>query len=222
VTSATTDGRSSQRLLGYAIALYAALSAAGFWVLGSATDRQTWIVFLTGGALLWYSWETMLLRKTAASQLDAMERQRDLMAQQLETAEGQRAATLRQVETAIRPYIILEASHRPFVLKNIGTGPALNVVVHPVTLPRADGVTLRFTPKVLPHFPSNSTAQLEVLAYQGEKVLGDLLAAHLNPAYTEFTLPIRITFENVEGRPYEVEHKITPGQIQLVGLNPHA
>ena len=49
-----------------------------------------------------------MLRRTGASQVGAMEKQRALMALQLAAAEGQRIAILRLPELQIRPFTTLE------------------------------------------------------------------------------------------------------------------
>ena len=70
------------------LVIYLGLAGFGAKYFALPSDRQTWIVFLTGAALVWYAWETMLLRRTGASQVGAMEKQRALMALQLPRPRG--------------------------------------------------------------------------------------------------------------------------------------
>jgi hypothetical protein len=146
----------------------------------------------------------MLLRKAGAAQLAAIERQRTVMLQQL--------------ELQIRPYFIIESPSRPFSTKNIGAGPALNVQVHDVHLPPITATVLRFSPSVFPHVPAGAVCNLEVADYVEGRKTGDMLTAHLNPVYAQWPLQVRITYENVEGRAYTVDHEIEPGRLRLRGL----
>src|SRR5579875_2099451 len=103
-----------------AVVAYAAAIAFSFCLVSDWTARQTWAVIATGAAVIWYTWETMLLRETAASQAEIALRQRD--------------ATLEQIEVQIRPFVIMEFASRGFALRNIGVGPALNVTVQNVVV----------------------------------------------------------------------------------------
>jgi hypothetical protein len=56
VSSSGSAYSSAWRLLAAAIGAYVVLSLLGLYAFSASADRQTWIVFLTGGALVWYSW----------------------------------------------------------------------------------------------------------------------------------------------------------------------
>lgn len=86
--------------------LYCAGIAIAFCWLQDWTARQTWAVILTGLVIIWYTWETMQLRR----------------------------GTFAQRELKLRPFVVLEPREKGFCMRNFGHGVALNVRVEDVTI----------------------------------------------------------------------------------------
>lgn len=70
------------------------------------TAIQTWAVILTGVVLIWYTWETMLLRQVA----------------------------FLQREVQLRPFVVFRKEGERYVVENIGNGVALMVRIDGVTM----------------------------------------------------------------------------------------
>jgi asparagine N-glycosylation enzyme membrane subunit Stt3 len=110
---------SLQRLRGLQLAafllLYFFLVAAAY--LGGAdwVILQTWAVVLTGAVVIWYTWETMRLGRTARE----------------------------QIEVQIRPFVILHPNSAEFAVENVGQGPALNVRIKDAVIDKPSNVVVR-------------------------------------------------------------------------------
>src|SRR5438876_1189628 len=106
---------------------FAAVVVIGWHLMpGNWNGIQTIAVVVTGLSLIWYTWETKLLREIATRQL---------------------GATIAQVEAQIRPFVIIDRAYHPFTIRNIGLGPALNVRVHDVDIDLDHKTGLRFRPQ---------------------------------------------------------------------------
>jgi len=92
VQALTAPTRRRGFLMGAAI-LYGCGIAAAFWWTADWTARQTWAVALTGLVLIWYTWETMQLRRAAFAQ--------------------------RQLQ--LRPFVLLELGRRGLRSETLGT-----------------------------------------------------------------------------------------------------
>jgi hypothetical protein len=176
------------------IVSYAFVIWAGVYLWG-VSNIQNVSVVVGGLVVLWYTWETRELRKVGLRQVGLAQRQLESQS--------------RQIDVQIRPYIIIERTHRPFVIKNIGAGPALNVKVEDVVLPAVQVVSLTFSP-VIPVLLQGTIAELEVNSLTEGKRGSDFLAAHLDPDYATIELDVRITYQNVEGKHYSVTQSHWP------------
>ncbi len=185
------------------LALYSAAVAAGYLWTTDASARQLWPVVVTGAILVWYTWETMLLRETAARQAEIALRQRD--------------ATLEQIEVAIRPFVIIELDGKGFALKNIGAVPALNARVHDVTIDSVNDIVVKFVP-TFPVIPAGATANLQMSSIAQGKEMGDFFAAHLDPRFAVKLLDVVVSYQNVEGKEYRVTHAVGPSTVKVGGF----
>ena len=173
-----------------AAVLYAGGIAAAFWWTADWTERQTWAVVLTGLVLIWYTWETMQLRRAAFSQ--------------------------RQLQ--LRPFVVLEPEEKGFLVRNVGHGVALNVQVDDVTLSEQEEVVIRF-PRLLPFLASGGTAQLAAESFKRGRSTGDFFLAHLDPQYATLNLRVRVKFQNAEMTPYVVTESIIPRELRIMELS---
>lgn len=169
----------------YAVAMGAVLALCADW-----TARQTWAVILTGVVLIWYTWETMMLR---------------------------RAAFL-QRETQIRPYVVFYADKGAYSVENVGSGPALGVTVDTVEF-RADEhhLAIHF-PTQVPLLRPGQVAPIIPVPYLNGKQLETEFAAHLDPRYAVEPLAVHIRFRSVEGRSYHVVEEVAHESLEILGL----
>jgi hypothetical protein len=52
------------------LAIYGLLMLIGWFCINDSTKLQTWAIIVSGFILIWYSWETRLLRVIASDQKD--------------------------------------------------------------------------------------------------------------------------------------------------------
>jgi hypothetical protein len=161
-----------------------AFSAYSGW-----TERQTWAVIFTAVVLIWYTWETMEVR---------------------------RAAHL-QRELQLRPFIVLEPQERDFVLSNVGNGAAVNIKIDDVVVDETHGVSIRF-PASVPVLRPGAALPIRAESIKGGKSAGDFFLAHLDPQYAALELKIVLRFQNVEMKPYSVAQTVCPGELRITGF----
>jgi hypothetical protein len=164
-----------------------------FCALGYGTDwaeKQTWAVVLTGAVIIWYTWETMLLRRIAFAQR----------------------------ELQLRPFVIFQKEGGRFVIENIGNGAALNVRLGNITM-EAPGtkMEIRF-PNQLPLLKPKTIADVEIeVRINGEKA-DSLLAENLDPKYATIDIEVHIHFSNLEGKGYSLIEVISPKTLSMKGF----
>jgi hypothetical protein len=170
--------------------LYGIGTAVAFWWYADWTARQTVAVALAGFVLIWYTWETMQLRRAAFAQ--------------------------RQLQ--LRPLVVLEPQEKGFVLRNVGPGVALNVQVDDVILSKQQEVAIRF-PRLLPVLTSGATAPLVAEGLRRGRSVGDFFLSHLDPEYAIMDLRVSVRFQNAEMTPYVVTESINPGELRIAKLS---
>lgn len=173
---------------GVLFAAYLALSAFGVgevFYLGSTAERwaaaQTIAILGAGAIYLWYTWETVRLRRTAENQLSA----------------------------SVRPVVVALPAEVAAVLiiKNVGSGPALNVRASVAS--RAIGsdyaIDLRF-PKTLTALGQDLIDHLPVEQYaNGQPWPGETTV--FMPEAAQYTVRLTIEYQSVDRRTY-VTHMI--------------
>lgn len=156
-----------------AVAVYSLGVAAAFYWFTDWTARQTWAVVLTGLAIIWYTWETTLLRR----------------------------ATVAQRELQLRPFVVLEPKKEGgFWAHNIGYGPALNIGVDDVTISPTEDIVVRFPAKIY-MLEAGKSAHVAAESFKRGKPAGNFFLSSLDPQYTNTDLRLRVTFQNAEMRP---------------------
>jgi hypothetical protein len=174
-----------------AFALYFCGIAAAFYWCTDWTARQTYAVVLTGLAIIWYTWETKLLRH----------------------------ATLAQRELQLRPLVVLELKKEGgFWAHNVGYGPALNVSVDEVTIDQTEEVVVRF-PAAICILEAGKSAHVVAESFKKGKPADDFFLAHLDPQYANRDLRLRVTFQNAEMRPYSVTESVRPQVLSVVEVS---
>jgi hypothetical protein len=165
------------------LAVYCAAIALARASTADNTEWQTWAVIASGAIVLWYTWETRELR----------------------------LATIRQINNQMRPYVVMTPAGDGVELENVGSLPALNVALPDAFLDAGvDGyhLTFKFGPPV------------SVLRPGGKVVVGmrsyiagvesPMMAAHMDPEYTNRSVPVTVTYSDVEGRAYALTHQVLP------------
>lgn len=176
---------------------------------------QNWLVFLTGLAVIWYTWETRLLRLASRDQIDVANRQREIMLKQTAIADQQRKVAVRQLKLAIRPYVIVEGPGNPFSLKNVGAGPALNLRVLDVGVPAGDSSGLACRPAVVPYLAPGATVEITIEGKVGDKTISGVFGAPFYPSMGVIAQSICLEFENIEAKRYVLNHKTGSGPIRF-------
>lgn len=132
---ATTMRRSVLTLI-VVLVVYAGGIAAAFWLCQDWTARQTVAVILTGAAVIWYTWETMLLRQTSRDQAEVMLKSVELSAEAIQTTRDAYIASERpwvSVDATVNTDLIRKDGGVEFGIlfrvKNHGNSPAINVRV---------------------------------------------------------------------------------------------
>lgn len=183
--------RRSVITLAIVLGLYAAGIAASLCLMQDWTARQTVAVVLTGAVVIWYTWETMLLRQVAISQR----------------------------EQNLRPFVLFKGdAHGGYAVENLGATPALGIQIEPVKLHMGDVVLEIIFPSSVPLLRAGETAPLESeVAVNGNKV-ASVHAAHLDPKYAVIELDIHILYRSIEGKPYHLIQTIAPKETVVKGF----
>jgi hypothetical protein len=171
------------------LVVYAAVIILVFMLTSDWIARQTWTVVLTGAVILWYSWETKLLRDTAQRQIDAQ----------------------------IRPFVILRPAPGGVALENIGAGPALNIRVKDVLISEEEDFRITF-PESVPLLRQGGSTPIKAISMHGTTNVGDFFVPHLNPKYATLELNLTIVYQNVDLRAYEMTQTSSPGQMLITGF----
>jgi hypothetical protein len=183
-------GRSKWLPLVIPLALYAAGIACALRYESDWTAKQTWAVILTGVVLIWYTWETMLLRRVAVVQREAQ----------------------------LRPFVVFRGEGNAYVVENIGAGAALAVSIDPVTFVEPN-VQLQISfPKPLALLRAGAVQPLEVAVHINGRLADPVFAAHLDPNHAVENLDVKIRFKNTEGKEYVLVETIAPNTLTIQGF----
>jgi hypothetical protein len=153
------------------------------------TYLSTVAIILTGAILIWYTWETYLLRSEAQ----------------------------RQTELQLRPFVIIVPEQNSFQLRNVGNGTALNISVADVLIDQAFDVKIHF-PDHISFLSKNDTTSIKAEGYRKGKPAGDFFNAHLYKEYANRSLKLVIEFQNVESQTYVVEETVSPEKMTIDGI----
>ena len=169
----------------YAAGIYCALKFETDW-----TARQTWAVILTGIVLIWYTWETMLLRRLA----------------------------FLQREVQLRPFVVFRKEGERYVVENIGNGAALGVRIDSVTMEvPSTKLEIRF-PNSLSLLKPGAVAYVEVKVLVNGNESDPMFAAHLDPQYAIQDVDVHIHFSNIEGKQYSLVEVVSPQTLSIKGF----
>jgi hypothetical protein len=172
------------------IILYFVAVLVGYRVWPGKYDAiSAWVVLVTGSVILWYTWETMQLRK----------------------------ASYKQIEIQLRPFVILELIDRQFQLRNLGPGIVLNIKVNDVILDIQKNLLIRF-PDNIPLLPPSGVKQVTATSSHGNTEAGDFFLAHLDPSDANLDLTVNVNFYNVEMKEYRVTVRVQPGNLEILGV----
>lgn len=171
---------------------------------------QTITLISTGLVVLWYTWETAILRRAAQTQVQSQARQIE--------------AQLEQIETQVRPFVILDPDQGrgTAFLENIGLGPALNVRVPEILVhERIEGqpVMLRVPTQVSVLRPGEKVS-ISVDSFVGGREFGDFFSAALHPKFTHDRLDVVIEYENIQLKSYRVVQTVEPQLLSITGFRP--
>jgi len=169
----------------YGVGIYCTLKFETDW-----TARQTWAVILTGVVLIWYTWETMLLRRVA----------------------------FLQREVQLRPFVVFRKEGERYVVENIGNGAALGVRIDGLTMEEpGTKLEIRF-PNPLSLLKAGAVADVAVEVHINGKKYDSMFAAHLDPKYAIQDLDVHIHFSNIEGKEYSLVEVVSPQTLSIKGF----
>ena len=175
--------------------VYLALAALAFvcW----RENPEAIIVFATGLVILWYTWETYLLRRAAWAQR----------------------------ELDMQPLVIIEkvdpreSGGAEFQVRNLGRGVALNVSVDDVVLLEegSNRYLIRFE-QTFAFLEAGQRERIASHAYNGDTRIALPLHASLDPRWTTFESTILVRFSNAEMKGYLLTQTIAPRTFAIVGM----
>jgi len=171
------------------LALYGIVLAVTLFLTKDWNQTEAVAVALTGAIIIWYTWETNLLRSEAQ----------------------------RQIEIQLRPFVVVIPGNKKFRISNIGNGPALNVSIEDVLVDPNLDISIHF-PDYISFLSKGETVDVHAESYKRGKPVGDFFNAHLNPSYANQTLLLKIEFQNVEEQRYSVEERVSPEKMQIAGI----
>lgn len=170
---------------------YAGGIAVTFIVFQDWTARQTIAVILTGAVVIWYTWETMLLRQIA----------------------------LVQREQQLRPFVLFKGGADGYKVENVGATPALSVEILPVVLER-EGIDFRITfPSSVPLLRPNEELPIAVEVTLNGTKIDSIYAAHLDQNYAVEAIDVVISFRSIEGKPYRLIQTTAPNNTDIKGFH---
>lgn len=172
------------------LALYGVGMVCVFAYESDWTAKQTWAVVLTGVILIWYTWETMLLRQLATIQREAQ----------------------------MRPFVVFRSEGGNYVVENIGTAAALDVRLDATTI-EAPGLKMDIVfPNPVSLLKAGSLAELGVEVKINGKVVDPVFAEHLDAQHAVLDIDVHIRFKNIEGKDYSLVETISPKTVTIKGF----
>jgi hypothetical protein len=170
------------------LAIYGFLMLIGWFCINDSTKLQTWAIIVSGFILIWYSWETRLLRVIASDQKDQQ----------------------------IQPLIIYENRRAGHYIKNIGNGVALNVRINRVLIGGSEDIEVTF-PDSTPVLSPGEEAQVKGKFKMNGVELSDINGtAHLSTGFASETSIMSISYSNIQHRIYLTKEQISPGKIEIL------
>lgn len=161
---------------------------AGWKCIPDATKLQTWSIIVSGFILIWYSWETRLLRVISSDQKDQQ----------------------------IQPLIIYENRRAGHYIKNIGSGVALNISIDKVSIGDTEETWIAFPTPTFALSPDQEIQIIGDFFHQGNKLLDINGTAHLSTGYATQTSILVIRYQNVQSKKYLTKQKISQGKIEIL------
>lgn len=179
----------SRILLAWLLA-YAGGLIVTFLLTPDWTARQTVAVVLTGAVVIWYTWETMLLRQVALSQL----------------------------ELQFRPFVVFYGTADGYSVENVGNATALAVRIQNVALiDTSISLDIAF-PSAVPILRAGERAPMPAEVFLDGKKIHSVYAAHLDPKYAIADVELCILFRNIEGREYSLVQTVAPSTMDIKGF----
>lgn len=172
-------------LVVYGVGIYCALNFETDW-----TARQTWAVVLTGFVVIWYTWETMLLRQVAVLQR----------------------------ELQLRPFVVFRKEGQKYVVENVGNATALGVRIDEIKISEpTTRLEIRF-PGSLSLLKPGAITEVEIDVYINGTKSDSTFAAHLDPKYAIQNVDVHIHFSNIEGKQYSLTEIVSPKTLSIKGF----
>lgn len=170
------------------LAIYGLLMWVGWFCIDDPTKLQTWAIIVSGFILIWYSWETRLLRVIASDQKDQQ----------------------------IQPLIIYENRRAGHYIKNIGNGVALNIQINRVLIGGSEDIEVTFpdsTPVLTPGEEVQVKGEFRLRGVELSDVNG---MAHLSAGFSNQISTMSIGYSNIQYRKYLTTEQISPGKIEIL------
>jgi len=166
--------------------VYLAITGLTWLITKSPNATQTMAVLLTGLIVLWYTYETKLLR----------------------------SETQRQTEMSQRPFVVAKLVDDHFEVSNLGHGVALNIRIKPIEVDQAEQILIQF-PDSIPTLNPGETMRIIAESFKKKAPAGDFFLAHLDPNYANRELVVEVKFQSIDFREYLTKEKILPGKREI-------
>ena len=176
------------RLIGIVLAYLGVVVLAGVLLEWDQLALQTVAVVAAGIVVIWYTWETALLRQESQ----------------------------RQTRLQLQPYVVFEPQGDGFVLRDIGNGAALNVRVEDVIISEESDIIVT-VPGSVPVLPAGEKRRVEATSVVKGKGQGTFFVAHLDPKHASLEIEVTLVYQDIDGRPNSSTHLVRPGQLEIGG-----
>jgi len=172
----------------FSIAIYLLLIGLPYYFFCDASSFiQTWATIVAGLILLWYTWETMLIRQIANAQR----------------------------EISIQPFVVLKNVNGQYLLENLGSGVALNVFVASIVKGDEDYKLEISFPQKIAVLKAQSEVAIKPVTKINNEEASEIYAAAIDPKYANEATEVNISFSNVEGRKFSVAVIISPNNLSI-------
>lgn len=162
----------------------------GWFCIEDATKLQTWAIIVSGFIVIWYSWETRLLRIIASEQKDQQ----------------------------IQPLVIYENRNASHYIKNIGNGVALNIKINRVLIGDSEDIEVIFPEATAILRPGEEIQVKGKFKVKGVELSDIHGTAHLSTNFSNQTSTMSISYSNIQYRRHITTEQISPGKIEILNI----
>ncbi len=169
------------------ITIYVIVIALILKFSANGSTAETWVTITTGFILIWYTWETMILRQIASKQLDLQ----------------------------LQPLVIYKNDEKEEI-ENIGNSVALNIKIEPVRKKNGDFMREIIFPEFTAPLKPNHKTEIKTKTYLNGEEINLEHSAYLNVKHATDQSILIINFENQIGEKFYVKQLVAPKNTTIL------